>query len=175
MISDTTGSFGRPYPPQVARRQRLLTRLHTIAYQLSGGRLGATLLGMPMMLLTTWGRHTGKLRTAPLLYLPVDDVFVLVASNGGAKSHPTWWFNLQTNSHALVQIGGVRGRAYAIGATPAERQRLWPLVLQIYPPYARYQARTDRQIPLLLLHPIDTALYQAVPTRYRQMYGQERL
>jgi deazaflavin-dependent oxidoreductase (nitroreductase family) len=160
-------TFGRPYPRHVAWRQGLLTKTHTLVYRLSGGRIGATLLGMPMLLLTTWGRRTGKLRTTPLLYLPVDDVLVLVASNGGARQHPTWWFNLQAYSEALVQIGPVRGRVHAVPATPAERQRFWPLLLQVYPPYADYQKRTDRQIPLLVLHPIDTELYQAVPARYR--------
>lgn len=161
-------TYGRPYPRHAAWRQGLLTTAHTIAYRLSGGRLGETLFGMPMLLLTTWGRRTGKLRTAPLLYLPVDNVFVLVASNGGALHHPTWWFNLQANQNALVQIGPTRGRVRAVAASPEERRRFWPLLLQLYPPYAQYQARTDREIPLSVLHPIDTALYNAVPKSYRQ-------
>jgi deazaflavin-dependent oxidoreductase (nitroreductase family) len=122
MVIDSAGAYGRPYPRRVAHRQRLLTTLHTLVYQLRGGRIGATLLGMPMLLLTTWGRRTGQLRTAPLLYLPVDDVFVLVASNGGARRHPTWWFNVRANPEALVQIGPVRGRVHAVPATPAERR-----------------------------------------------------
>ncbi|HWQ12601.1 MAG TPA: nitroreductase/quinone reductase family protein [Roseiflexaceae bacterium] len=162
-----SGTYGRPYPRRAARWQRVLTTIHTLAYRLSGGRLGATLLGMPMLLLTTRGRRTGRLRTAPLLYLPVDDVFVLVASNGGARVHPTWWFNLQASPEALVQIGPVRGRVHARGATAAERQRFWPLLLQLYPPYARYQARTDREIPLVVLQPRDAALYDAVPLRWQ--------
>ncbi len=174
MLIGTTGAYGRPYPRRVARRQRLITTLHTLAYQLSGGRIGATLLGMPMLLLTTWGRRTGKLRTAPLLYLPLDDVFVLVASNGGARRHPTWWFNVRANPEALVQIGPVRGRVQAVPATPAERSRFWPLLLRVYPPYARYQARTDREIPLLALYPIDTQLYRHVPPRYQQVHFFER-
>jgi F420H(2)-dependent quinone reductase len=168
------GTFGRPYPRQAARRQRRLTTLHTLVYQLSGGRIGATLLGMPMLLLTTWGRRTGRLRTAPLLYLPIDDVFVLVASNGGARHHPTWWFNLQAKAEALVQIGSVRGRVHAAPAPPAEVPRFWSLLLLVYPPYTRYQARTDREIPLVVLHPIDTELYRYVPPRYRQVHVPER-
>jgi F420H(2)-dependent quinone reductase len=170
----SAGTFGRPYPCSAARRQRVLTTLHTLAYQLSGGRIGATLLGMPMLLLTTWGCRTGRLRTAPLLYLPVDDVFVLVASNGGARHHPTWWFNLQANPEALIQIGPIRGRVHAIPATPAEWQRFWPLLLRVYPPYTRYQDRTDRKIPLVVLHPIDTELYCHVPRRYQQGHIDER-
>jgi deazaflavin-dependent oxidoreductase (nitroreductase family) len=166
---DQPATFGRPYLRHVAWRQGLLTKTHTVVYRLSGGRIGATLLGMPMLLLTTWGRRTGKLRMTPLLYLPVDDVFVLVASNGGAKQHPTWWFNLQAYPEALVQIGPVRGRVHAVPATDAEHQRFWPLSLQVYPPYAQYQGRTDRQIPLLVLHPIETELFRHVPTHYKQI------
>jgi F420H(2)-dependent quinone reductase len=151
---------------------RNASSIHTLVYQLSGGRLGTTLLGMPMLLLTTRGRRTGKLRTAPLLYLPIDDNFILVASNGGAKHYPTWWFNLQAYPEALVQIGPVRGRVHARQAEPRERQRFWPLLLQVYPPYARYQMRTDRPIPLLILHPIDTKLYQYVPVRYKRLRNQ---
>jgi deazaflavin-dependent oxidoreductase (nitroreductase family) len=165
-----TGTRGRPYPPRVARRQGWLTKTHTIAYRLTGGRIGGTLRGMPMLLLTTWGRRTGQLRTTPLLYLPVGAAFVLVASNGGAAQHPTWWFNLRDRPEALVQIGPVRGRVYAAAATPAERQRFWPLLLQVYPPYAQYQARTDREIPLLVLHPIDRDIYRFVPAGYKQVH-----
>jgi F420H(2)-dependent quinone reductase len=166
---DHPGTYGRPYPRGVARRQALITQLHTAVYVLSGGRISATLFGMPMLLLTTWGRRTGKLRTTPLLYLPVDDLFVLVASNGGAQHHPTWWFNLQANPEALVQIGPVRGRVRFRPASPEEHSRFWPLLLQVYPGYAEYQAKTDRKIPLPVLHPIDRELYQFVPPRYKQM------
>jgi deazaflavin-dependent oxidoreductase (nitroreductase family) len=168
MQHDRPASYGRPYPRHVARRQALLTTLHTLVYRLSGGRLGTTLLGMPMLLLTTWGRHTGRLRTAPLLYLPVDGVFVLVASNGGARQHPTWWFNLRARPEVLVQVGPVRGRAQARAATGDERRRYWPLLLQVYPPYSRYQARTDREIPLVILQPIDAQLYRHLPARYHR-------
>ncbi len=165
-MPDQPVTFGRPYPRRVAWWQGMLTKTHTIVYRLSDGRLGATLLGMPMLLLTTVGRRSGKLRTTPLLYLPVDDVFVLVASNGGALRHPTWWFNLQGRPEALVQIGPARGRVRAVPVSPAERRRFWPLLLQVYSPYARYQARTDREIPLIVLHPLDTELYRSVPARY---------
>lgn len=174
MMVEHDASYGRPYPRSVARRQRWLTTVHTWVYQLSGGRLGATLLGMPMLLLTTWGRRTGQLRTAPLLYLPVPEGFVLVASNGGARQHPTWWFNLQTNPNALVQVGATRGHVTARSATSDERHRFWPLLLHIYPTYADYQARTDREIPLVVLEPQDTYLADQVPTRYKHLSEPER-
>lgn len=166
-MTHTPATYGRPYPRRVAAAQRFFTNLHTAAYRLSGGRLGETLLGMPMLLLSTWGRKTGLLRTAPLLYLPIDGRFVLVASNGGAKQHPTWWFNLQANPEALVQIGPERGRVRAEAVAADERARYWPLLLDIYPQYANYQARTNREIPLLALRPIDHNLFRGVPRRYR--------
>lgn len=92
-MAATISRYGRPYPPHAARMQRFVTTLHTLAYRFSGGRIGGTLIGLPMLLLTTWGRRTGKLRTAPLLYLPVDGMMVIVGSNGGAAQHPTWWFS----------------------------------------------------------------------------------
>ncbi len=166
------GTYGRPYPTHVAKYQRWLTTLHTLAYRLSGGRIGATLLGMPMLLLTTVGRRSGTLRTAPLLYLPVDQVFLLVGSNGGARYHPTWWLNLLSYPEALVQIGPVRGRVQAREATPAERSRFWPLLLRVYPTYDQYQARTDRPIPVIVLQPLDPELYSAVPARYQRHTSQ---
>jgi len=161
------GTYGRPYPPQAARSQRLVTDLHLLAYRLSGGRIGGTLVGMPMLLLSTWGRKSGKLRTAPLLYLPVDGALVLVASNGGAARSPTWFYNLAANPRALAQVGPVRGEVHATVATASERARLWPLLLQVYPTYDSYQARTDREIPVVLLHPRDSALLRHIPPRYR--------
>lgn len=163
------GSFGRPYPRSAARWQGVLTTIHIAAYRLSGGRLGTTLFGMPMLLLTTIGRRTGKLRTAPLLYLPIDDIFVLVASNGGARYSPTWWYNLQTYPQALVQIGPFRGRVDTRQATSEERLRFWPKLLQVYPTYDRYQALTDRLIPVVVVKPIDPEVYQGVPEHYRTM------
>lgn len=147
---------GRPYPAYVARAQRMITDLHVAAYRLSRGRLGKAIGRMPMLLLTTWGRKSGKLRTAPLLYIRDGDDLVLVASNGGAVRSPTWWYNLRDRPDALVQIGARRLIVRARQATPAEKQRLWPLLLEVYPGYADYQARTDRDIPLVLLRPTET-------------------
>ncbi|MBC8163181.1 MAG: nitroreductase family deazaflavin-dependent oxidoreductase [Roseiflexaceae bacterium] len=152
------GSYGRPYPRSAARAQRLVTDLHLAAYRLSGGRLGGTLLGMPMLLLSTWGRKTGLLRTAPLLYLPAEGALVLVASNGGAQRSPTWFYNLEANPHALVQVGPARGEVISALASETQRARLWPQLLDVYAGYASYQARTDRQIPVVLLYPQDNRM-----------------
>ena len=147
---------GRPYPPHVARIQRAFTTLHTAAYRLTNGTLGSTLLGMPMLLLTTWGRRSSQLRTAPLLYIEADEGFAIVASNGGAAKHPTWWFNLQAHPEALIQVGAERLIVRAEMASPLRRAELWPQLLAVYSQYADYQQRTPREIPVMLLQPVDT-------------------
>lgn len=145
---------GRPFPQHVAFLQRLVTTFHTLAYRLSGGQLGATLSGCPVVLVTAIGRKTGKVRTAPLLYLPDGPNVVIVASNGGAAKHPTWWLNLQHRPNALVEIGRRRVPMRAEEAGSAERARLWPLVVAMFPPYEQYRARTSRQIPVIVLRPL---------------------
>lgn len=157
-----SATYGRPYPNYVARIQRSITTVHTLFYRLSAGRIGGTLIGLPMLLLTTWGRRTGKLRTAPLLYLPVDGMMVIVGSNGGALQHPTWWFNLRAKPEALVQVDGTRGRVRSREASEEEHRHIWPMLVEIYPQYQNYQQRTDRPIPLLLLEPIDEPLTHVV-------------
>jgi deazaflavin-dependent oxidoreductase (nitroreductase family) len=167
MTAADTGTFGRRYRRADARLQGFFTTLHTAAYRLTGGRVGQTLFGMPMLLLTTRGRKTGRLRTAPLLYLPDGPDLVLVGSNGGAQRSPTWVYNLESYPAAIVQIGPARGEVGSRRATPEERARLWPRMVAVYPGYADYQRKTDREIPLLLLTPRDQALYDAVPPRFR--------
>lgn len=152
-INELNQPQARPYPPRVAFFQRLVTTFHTLVFRLSDGRIGGTVLGCPVLLLTTIGRRTGLPRTAPLLYLPDGQNVVIVASNGGAAKHPTWWLNLASRPRALVEIGASRTLMRAEEAGPAERARLWPLVVAIYPGYEQYQARTSRPIPVIVLAP----------------------
>lgn len=170
-MNQDRGSFGRAYPPLKARLQRAATDAHILIYRLTGGRVGGVSFGLPMLLLTSRGRRSGLLRTAPLLYLPVDGRFVIVASNGGAQTSPTWYFNLVSHPTALVQIGPERATVTARRADDDERTRYWPLLLAIYPTYDEYQRRTDRQIPLMVLTPEDGRLDAHVPRRYRGSDG----
>ena len=163
-MSEPSARYGRPYPRQAARIQRLFTTTHTVLYRLSGGRTGGTLFGLPMLLLTTWGRRTAQLRTAPLLYLPVDGAMVVVGSNGGAAQHPTWWFNLRDRPEGLVQVRNIRGRIHSRSVSEIEHRQIWPMLVEIYPTYERYQERTNRPIPLLMLQPIDTLLAEVIRT-----------
>lgn len=137
------------------RAVAVLWRWHRWMYRASGGRLGSRLLGMPVLLLTTSGRRTGRPHTNALLYFPEGENLVVIASSGGAPTHPAWWLNLRAHPEAGVQIGRRVLRVRAREAEGAERERLWSRVVQAYRGYAAYQARTSRRIPVAILEPIE--------------------
>jgi deazaflavin-dependent oxidoreductase (nitroreductase family) len=134
--------------------QRLLTRWHILLYRASGGRVGHNLGKMPILLLTTTGRKSGQPRVTPLTYLSEGDQLVLIASNAGYDNDPAWWLNLQARPQAVAQVKGRSLRVTAVRATPEEKARLWPRVVELYAGYADYQRRTARDIPLVMLQPI---------------------
>ena len=104
---------------------------------------------------TTTGRKSGEERTVPLLYLRDGESFVVVGSNGGTSSHPAWWLNLKANPRATVEIGYCRLHVWAAEAGPSERERFWPELVAIYGGYESYRKRTDRKIPVVILHQAD--------------------
>jgi deazaflavin-dependent oxidoreductase (nitroreductase family) len=106
---------------------------------------------MPVLLLTTTGRRSGKARTTPLTFFRDSTGLVVVASNGGADRPPDWALNLQQTPRALVQIGTDKMAVTARPASPQERERLWIVITATYAGYARYQDRTTRLIPVVLL------------------------
>jgi F420H(2)-dependent quinone reductase len=130
------------------------TRVHTAAYRVSGGRIGGRIRGAPVLLLHHVGRRSGKERTSPLLYLQDGDDVVVIGSKGGSHKHPAWWLNLREMKQTEIELPGERRRVNVREATPEERERLWPRVVEIWPDYARYQQRTDREIPLGILSPV---------------------
>ena len=134
---------------------RLATRyggaLHRVLYRVSGGRIGARVWGLPIVLLTTTGRETGRARTVPLCSLRDDERFVVIASYGGLDRSPSWWLNLQREPRATVQLGADTHDVVAHEATGDERARLWGDVTARAPGYLDYQRRTTRQIPVVLL------------------------
>lgn len=131
-----------------------LMNLHARLYRASGGRLGHRFPGLPpMLLLDHVGAKTGARRTTPLVYIEDGDNIVLVASKGGYPRNPAWFHNLKANPDATVQIGRDRLPVRARVASPQERKRLWPKVVDTYGGYATYQARTRREIPLVVLEP----------------------
>jgi deazaflavin-dependent oxidoreductase (nitroreductase family) len=126
-------------------------RIHRAVYERTGGRLMARLAGMDMLLLTTRGRKSGQPRTLPLACFPDGDRLVVVASNAGQDTDPAWWLNLKANPEAEVQFGRERFRVRARAAAGAERERLWPWLKQRNPMYARYEKKTARDIPVVVL------------------------
>ena len=105
------------------------------------------------LLLTVKGRTSGKLRTRPLVYTKVGKNFILVASKGGAPDHPYWYKNLMAASEAKIQVAHDHYEVTARTAEGAEREALWPKVLEQLPQYAEYQTKTDRQLPVIVLEP----------------------
>jgi deazaflavin-dependent oxidoreductase (nitroreductase family) len=106
---------------------------------------------VPTLLLTTTGRKSGNALTLPLIFGEFDGEYVVVASKGGAPEHPAWYLNLQAHPEVNVQIRGDKFTAIARTANAAERPALWPKMVEIYGPYAQYQTKTDRQIPVVIL------------------------
>jgi deazaflavin-dependent oxidoreductase (nitroreductase family) len=126
---------------------------HVEGYVESDGRRGHRWSGVNTLLLTTRGRKTGKLRRTALIYGRDGDRYLVVGSKGGAKQHPSWYLNLVENPDVFVQVGAEKFRATARTATSRQKPRLWRTMASIWPEYDSYQARTDRDIPVVILEP----------------------
>jgi F420H(2)-dependent quinone reductase len=138
-----------PSPSQWVRDQ-------VATYERSGGREGNTLLdtGMPVIVVTTVGNKSGKVRKTPLMRVEHDGRYALVASKGGAPTHPVWYYNLLADPHAVtVQDGADPLDVDVHEAEGEERAQWWERAVAAYPPYAEYQTKTDRLIPLFVATP----------------------
>ena len=125
---------------------------HTAAYRATGGRIGHRFPGLPQMLLLDHvGAKSGQRRTTPLVYARDGDDLVLVASKGGHPHNPAWLHNLKANPETTVQVGGEKRRVRARLAAPEERDRLWAKADAEWSDFKTYRARTDREIPLVVL------------------------
>jgi deazaflavin-dependent oxidoreductase (nitroreductase family) len=145
-----------PFPPPGSFRLKLTnayTAANVLLYKRSGGRLGSTVKGAPVLLLEHVGRRSGQARTSPLLYMEDGDRFVIVASRGGSDATPAWWLNLKASPTTTVQIGRERRRVTAREATAEEKAELWPRLVQMYGDYDVYRHRTTREIPVAILSP----------------------
>ncbi len=136
---------------------RLLARvacsLHRGLYRLTGGQLGAARFPLPLLLLTTTGRKSGRPRTWPLGYSRDGDRLIVGASAGGQPEHPAWYLNLCATPRVAVQIGRERRRMVATVAEGAERARLWARLVDANPDFVAYQQRVTRPIPVVILTP----------------------
>ena len=108
---------------------------------------------VPTLLLTTVGRKTGRILTLPLIFGRSGKDYIVVASKGGAPAHPAWYLNLRAKPEVQLQVKAEKFAARAHTADAAERAVLWPKMVEIYGPYAQYQTKTDRQIPVVVLTP----------------------
>ena len=124
---------------------------HVERYLATDGEDGHDWQGVPTLLLTTHGRRSGEARTLPLIYGRDGDHLLVVASRGGAPAHPSWYLNLVADPHVEVQVKADRFAARARPATADERPRLWKTMTAIWPDYDKYQTRTDREIPVVVL------------------------
>ena len=126
-------------------------------YESSGGTKGTTLrdTGYPVVLLTLRGASSGKVRKTPLMRVEHEGVYAAVASQGGAPAHPVWYRNITAHPRIELQDGPVKKSYVAREVTGEEKEIWWERAVAAFPPYADYQRRTDRQIPLLLLEPVE--------------------
>jgi deazaflavin-dependent oxidoreductase (nitroreductase family) len=137
---------------------RPLMGYHARVYRLTGGRIGHRIPGgPPMLLLDHVGAKSGTKRTTPLVYVDDPPNLVIVASKGGHPRNPSWFHNLRAHPDTTVQVGADRRPVRARVATPEERERLWPMAVEVYSGYAGYQERTSREIPLVILEPREAA------------------
>ncbi|MER5408605.1 nitroreductase family deazaflavin-dependent oxidoreductase [Streptomyces sp. NPDC002769] len=139
-----------PSPTQWVRDQVEL-------YESSGGTEGTTLqdTGLPVIILTTRGAKSGKIRKTPLMRVEHDGRYAAVASLGGSPKHPVWYFNVKSDPHVELQDGARRQDLRAREVTGAEKDEWWERAVAAFPSYADYQKKTDREIPVFVLEPTD--------------------
>jgi deazaflavin-dependent oxidoreductase (nitroreductase family) len=127
---------------------------HVKAYRETGGETGYIWNNATTLLLTTKGRRSGEEKTVPLIFVPDGDNYVIIASLGGAPKHPAWYLNLQENPRVTLQVKDKVFEADARTAPSPERERLWAKAVEAWPQYDDYQAKTSRQIPVVVLEPV---------------------
>jgi len=123
-------------------------------YEQTGGREGGELEGKPCVILWTRGRHTGAVRKSPLMRVRDGDRYAVVASLGGAPKHPVWYLNLLADPRVSLQDGDELRDYVARPAAGAERRQWWSKATEAWPDYDTYQARTEREIPVVILEPV---------------------
>lgn len=126
-------------------------------YEGSGGTKGTTIHGLPVVVLTTRGAKSGRIRKSPLMRVEHDGAYAVVASVGGAPRHPVWYHNVVADPRVELQDGPVRRDMTAREVTGEDKALWWGRAVEAYPEYANYQKKTDRQIPVFVLEPAATA------------------
>ncbi|MEM7342605.1 MAG: nitroreductase family deazaflavin-dependent oxidoreductase [Chloroflexota bacterium] len=132
---------------------KVMTRTHNFLYHLSRGKIGKSMQGMPVLLLTTIGRKSGQSRTTPLVYLRDDDDYLIAASKGGSDSHPAWYFNLEAAPEVKVQVGDQAFAAKVTVTKGDERDQLYERFKTLGDNFVTYEQMTQRTIPVVRLTP----------------------
>jgi deazaflavin-dependent oxidoreductase (nitroreductase family) len=120
-------------------------------FRANGGQVGGQFANATLLLLTTIGAKSSQARTNPVAYTTDGDHIIIIASKGGAPTHPDWYYNLKANPMVTVELGREQFQARAVVAEGAERDRLFTQMAEVMPGFADYQRNTDRQIPVIIL------------------------
>jgi F420H(2)-dependent quinone reductase len=129
-------------------------QLQISMYRRSGGKRMGSLRGMPLLLLTSVGRKTGKQHTTPVMYIHDGNNYVITASNGGEDKHPAWFLNLQAHPQTTIEVDGTTKSVMAHEASPEEKSHLWAELVKQAPFFDDYTKKTTRDIPMVILQPI---------------------
>ncbi len=123
-------------------------------YVATSGRVGGRFMGMPILLLTTTGRRSGRKRTVPVMYLRDGADYIVTASNAGRNFHPAWYLNLVAHPEVKIRVGGMVEAAIAGTIGESEKGRLWQMLIGRAPFFGNYQRRTARKIPMVRIRPL---------------------
>ena len=143
-----------PLKGEYASSSSAWARRQAERYEASNGAEAGDLRGRPIVVITSVGARTGKLRKTALMRVEHDGDYAVVASLGGAPKHPVWYYNLKANPHVELQDGPTKSDYTAREVTGTEKATWWARAVEAWPDYARYQRKTKRQIPVFVLEPI---------------------
>lgn len=132
---------------------KFITSIFASLYRMTDGRIGGSMAGLGVLLLTTTGRKSGKAWTTPLGYFEDDGTYVIIASNMGGDRNPAWFLNLKSNPQVTIQVKDRQLTAIAEPANPDKRNELWARLVSLSPRYANYEKQTSRVIPMVILRP----------------------
>jgi deazaflavin-dependent oxidoreductase (nitroreductase family) len=128
--------------------------IYIMLFRMTKGRIGGKMAGMDVLILDTVGRKSGKNRLAPLGYLTENGDYIITASNAGGPKNPGWYYNLKNNPDARIELkGGETMSVHAEEADSKKRDELWKQVVAKSPGYGKYESKTERTIPIMILHP----------------------
>jgi deazaflavin-dependent oxidoreductase (nitroreductase family) len=155
MVEANTKQFTTYHERLLKFLRGLITSGNVALLRISKGRIGNSFLGVPVLLMTTTGRKSGKPRTRPLYYLAYNHQIVLVASNAGTEKDPAWLLNLKANPEVSVDVDGKNSRMRAHIATAEEKDELWPHLTEMFPTWQMMEDRSKRDFKVVVLDPIN--------------------